>query len=106
MAAECITPQKNDVDKENETTDIDVKAIGPSGEAVPRVLRKQDDKDHGEIHKVAVNVLDDQGERALAPVSLAGFTDRAVGRIRPECFVISAPIVVTGDAETARRPED
>src|ERR1700676_1119570 len=53
-----------------------------------------------------MDVLDDQGEGALAEIFLARLTDGAGRRVRPEGFVVCAAIVVAGDPESAGRPED
>src|ERR1700730_11003846 len=53
-----------------------------------------------------MDVLDDERERALAEIFLAGLADGAGRRVRPEGFVICAAIVVARDSESAGRPED
>ena len=63
-------------------------------------------KDQREIQKVAMDVLKDQRERALAEIVLARLADGAGGRVGPERFVVCAAIVVAGEAESAGRPED
>src|SRR6266581_8588102 len=42
----------------------------------------------------------------LATIRFARFAHSAGRRVRPERFVISAPIVVAGEPESARRPEN
>ena len=53
-----------------------------------------------------MDVLKDQREVALAQIVLARLAHGAIGRIGPERFVISAAIVVAGEAEAARRPQN
>ncbi len=59
-----------------------------------------------EVEEVAMDVLNDQREVALAQIFLARLAHRAVGRIGPEGFVVRAAIVIASDAEAARHPQD
>ena len=106
MAAERVAAEQNHVHEEHERADVDVEAIGPAHESVPRVFGEQDNENHRKVHEVAMNILNNQREGSFAPVGLARLADGAVGRVSPESFVIRAAIVITGEAETAGRPED
>ena len=53
-----------------------------------------------------MDVLEDERKRLLAEVLLARLADGAGRRIGPERLVVGAAIVVAGEAEAARRPED
>ena len=83
-----------------------VAGIGePHGQ--PDVVRQQKQKDDSRIREVTMHVLEQQRERALAPVARAArLTDRAGGRVRPEAFVIRAAIVITGEAEECGERQD
>ena len=63
-------------------------------------------KDEREIEKIAVHVLHDQRKRTLAEIRFARLAHGARRRIGPERFVIGAAIVITGQPESARRPQD
>ena len=62
-----------------------------------------DDRD---VQEIAVDVLDDEREPALAEVLLARLADGASGRIRPERLVVGAAVVVAGEPEPDRSPEN
>ena len=53
-----------------------------------------------------MDVLDDEGEKSLAAITLARLTDGAVGWIGPEALVVSSPIVVARQAESGGKRED
>src|SRR5436853_3227401 len=81
MAAERVGAEEADVDEQNDGADADPElhaavAIGPP-ERLPGVVGKQHDEDAGEIEEVAVNVLQDQRERVLAPVAFARLANGA-----------------------------
>ena len=59
-----------------------------------------------EVQEVAVDVLEDQRERALAAVALARLADGAGRRIGPERLVVGAAVVIAGEAEAAGRPAE
>ena len=63
-------------------------------------------KDQREIKKIAMDVLHDEREGTLAQIGLARLAHRAGRRVGPERFVISASIIITGEPEPARRPEN
>ena len=69
-------------------------------------MGEKDQENQREIQKIAVNVLDDEGEGTLAEIFFARFADGARRRVGPERFVVCAAIVVTSEAESAGRPED
>src|SRR6185369_10649171 len=75
-------------------------------QTVPGIARQDDDENDGEVHEIAVDVLDDEGEITFAEVAFARFADGAVGGIGPERLVIRAAIVVAGETKSAGSPED
>src|SRR5262249_51017802 len=56
--------------------------------------------------EVTMNILQDQRQRAFAPISLARLTHGAGRGIGPERLVVGAAIVVAGEPKQPRRPED
>src|SRR5262249_14403603 len=58
------------------------------------------------VQKVAMDVLQNQGEGLLASIVFTRFADCARGWIRPESFVVGAAIVVAGQTKTGRCPQN
>src|SRR4051812_31222713 len=111
MAAKGESTEQVDIQRENERADPKTKRSFSSRridkpKRFPNVDRKDDDKENSEIEKVAMHVLHDQRKRTLAEVTLPRFADGARRRIRPESLVIGAAIVVAGQPQSARRPEN
>src|SRR5437588_10053595 len=105
VTTKCVTAQENDVKREDDCSNTDAEsAIKP--ERLPNVVTQDQNKNEREIQKVAVHILHDQRERSLAPITFAWFADRACRRVRPECLVIRASIIITGQPKTARRPQN
>src|SRR5207237_10924192 len=73
---------------------------------LPDVMEEDDEEHQGEVEEIAVDVLQDERERALAEVALAGLAHRARGRVGPERLVVRAAVVVAGHAEAAGGPQD
>src|SRR5262249_11677611 len=65
-----------------------------------------EDKDDGEVEEVTVQILDEQRELRFAPVGLARLAYGARRWIGPEGFVICAAIVIAGESESARSPQN
>src|SRR6266404_6249854 len=53
-----------------------------------------------------MHVLHYERERSFAPVAFARLTDSTRRRISPECFVIRAAVVVTGDTKSRGCPQN
>src|SRR6185369_7111329 len=110
MAAEGVTGQEDHVQDQDQRTDRHAEMFGLVGidepQAVPGIAGKDDDEDDGQVHKIAVDVLDDEREITFAEVFFAGFADGAVRRVGPERLVIRATIIVAGETETAWSPQD
>ena len=82
MAAERVAAEQDHVDRQDDRAEPYPEAHGAGGrigepQRLPHVGRQEDDEDQAEIQEVSVDVLDDQRERALAPVALARLPDRA-----------------------------
>src|SRR6266705_4831878 len=111
MTSEGVAAKKHNVDRQDDRSDADAERNLASRwidepHRFPDVNREDDDEGEREIKKVAVHVLHDQGERALAEIRLARFAYSASGRVRPETLVIGAAVVITGETKTAGRPQD
>src|SRR2546430_11807031 len=105
MTTKSVTAEQDDVNREHDCADADAESI-IKPEPFPNVVTQNQNENEREIQKIAVHVLHDERERALAEIRFARLTDSARGRVRPECFVIRAAIVITGQAESARRPQN
>src|SRR5438552_13133754 len=104
MATEGVAAKQDDVDRQNDCADADAERNLASrwiGEPhrFPDINREDDDEAEREIKKVAVHVLHDQGERALAEIRLARFAYSTSGRVGPETLVIGAAVVIAGETK-------
>src|SRR3954468_8489556 len=110
MAAEGVASQQQGVRRQDEAADADAemartRTIGEP-ERLDRVANQNDDEHQPEVQKIPVHVPEDEREESLPQVAVARFSNRAGQRIGPERFVIGAAIVITGEAESARRPQN
>src|ERR1035437_1280045 len=110
MTAESIQREENRVQRQHNRSHADAEMFraGQVGEpySFPRVMRKQDDEQERQIKKVAVDVLDDERERAFAKKRFARFANGAVDRVGPERLVICAAIIITGETKSGRNPQN
>ncbi len=105
MAAQRVAAQQHHVDQQHQRPHADAEfAVEPQG--LPHVVRQEHQKQERDVEEVAMDVLNDQREVALAQILLARLAHGAVGRVGPEGFVVGAAIVVAGDAEAAREYQD
>ena len=111
MTTESIAAEQDDVDREHDCAGADSERTAAGHrivepECFPNVVAQDQNENEREIQKIAVDVLHDERERALAEIRFARLTDSARGRVRPECFVICAAIIITGESKSARRPQN
>src|SRR5437870_3102337 len=111
MTTKCVATKKDDVDREHDCADTEPEGTVASHRIVeperfPNVVAQDQNENEREIQKIAVNILHDERERALAQISFARLADRACRRVGPERFIISATIVVAGQPESSRRPQN
>src|SRR4051812_14489292 len=98
MAAEDVPADQDHVQREHQRAHPDSKmAIEP--ESLDRVPGQEEPNDVGQPKEVPMKILGDQRQRLLTQVTVAGLAYRTGNGIRPESFVISAPIVIAGEAE-------
>src|ERR1043166_5939384 len=88
VATQRVTAQQDNIDQQDQRSDADSKRchacrgiLEPEG--VPGVKGQDDQKSERKIQEVAVNVLQDQGQRALAAIVLARLPDGTRRRIGP-----------------------
>src|SRR4029077_4664824 len=75
-------------------------------QSFPNVVSQAGDEEDRDVEKIAVKILHDERERALPQIGFARLAYGARRWIGPEGLVVSAAIVVAGDAEQPRRPEN
>src|SRR5918992_4493217 len=104
MTAERVRGEQNEVDGENERPDADAKftlaarrILEPH--CLPEVVSEHEQEQHCDVEKVRVDVLHDQREPLLAPITLARFADGTGRRIGPESPVVGSAVVVAGEAK-------
>src|SRR3954466_5245754 len=110
MTAEGVAAEEHQVRRQNECSKANPElatAIGPrEPERLPYIRREDDEEEQRDVHEVAMDVLHDQRERALAEIRLARLANGAVRRIGPERLVIRAAIVIARHPEqTGKRQE-
>src|SRR6266487_232158 len=72
-----------------------------------RVVPQDDQENYGNVKKIAMQVLQDEGKAGLAAVTMrARFANGTCGWIEKECPVVGFAIVVTGCPKAERGPED
>src|SRR5579871_254175 len=108
--AERVTPEyvhrdQHDVHRQNDGADADAETVREPAR-LPLVPNQKTPDDVGEPQKVAMKILKHQREPTLAQILVARLAHRAGRRVRPERLVVSAPVVITGEPETARDPKD
>ena len=75
-------------------------------ERFPNVDAEDDNENKCEIKKISVHILHNERERALTEIRFSRLTDGAGRWVRPKRLVIGATIIITGQAEYARRPKN
>ena len=111
VAPQRVAAEQDDVRREDERPDPDAERHGPGRrvlepQGVPDVEAQEHEQREREDEEVAVQVLHDQRERVLAPVARSRLAHAARRRVVPERLVVGAAIVVAGQPEADRRPQD
>src|SRR5581483_4422664 len=79
---------------------------GRPPEGVQSIPAEYHEKNQGEVHEIAVQVLKQKRPVVLAPVALTRLTDGAGGWVRPEGTIICLAVVVAGEAKQAGKCQD
>ena len=109
MAAEGVARQQDRVRRQDEAADADAEAWRRRRRKPERLdgVEGQDaDEEQAEVQEIAMDVLQNQRKRSLPQILLTRLADGARRRVGPERLVVRAAIVVAGDAEPARRPQN
>src|SRR5215213_6095216 len=105
MAAESVAAQQHHVERQHERADPDTELLSASTviepQRLPHVVREEEQKQHGDVQEIAVDVLHDQWKGSLPEVARSWLADRTVRRISPERLVVGPAIVVAGKPKQA-----
>src|SRR5689334_4328834 len=105
VTAEHVAAQEYDIDTQYDTSQAYAEAIRKE-ERLHCVVRQNAPHQIGQAQKVAVKVLHYQRKPAFSQVRLARLADSACRRVSPERFVISAAVVIAGQAEKTWYPKN
>src|SRR5205085_10394903 len=110
MTAEGVAAEEHQVRRQHACTDSDAELATPIGqrepERLPYIRREDDEEEQRDVHEIAMDVLHDQRERALAEIRLARLANGAVRRIGPERLVVRAAIVIARHPEQPGKRQD
>src|SRR5271154_871639 len=110
MAAESVAREKNHIQREHDRSDADAKMFravrGREPHSFPRVMRKKNDEQNGNVGEIAMDVLQDQREIFFAEIFFTRLADGARNRVSPKSLVIRAAIIIAGEAKSARSPQN
>src|SRR5262249_16386943 len=104
VATEGVRGEQEHVDGEYDRPDADAEVASAVGAGPPQrpgdgLAENAGEKDR-DVQKVAMHVVQNEREGALAEVLRARLTDGARRRVGPERLVIGAAIVIAGEAKT------
>src|SRR5258708_19140264 len=110
MTTEGVSTEQDDVESEHHRTDAKPEMSGTGGirkpKSAPGIMRQHQNKDQRDIEKIPMNILQNEGERSFARIPKARFPDCTSRWISPEGFVVRSAIIVPGETEACRRPEN
>src|SRR5688572_8836616 len=72
----------------------------------PCIIGKNDNKENGQVQKVPVDVLHNQGKRVFTPVFFARLRNCTGWWISPKGFIICTSIVIAGKAHATGCPQN
>src|SRR6516164_3420396 len=109
VTAERVAAQQDDVkcehDRSNADTEVSSTGLIREPHRSPGVVSENENEQQREVKKVAVDILHDERKGIFAQISLPSLGNGASGWVCPECFVVSAPVVVTGEPKAPRSPQ-
>lgn len=111
MATERVTAQQYHVDRQNQRAHPDAEGFIAGGRIdephrLPNILEQEEPKPQRDEQKIPVNILQDQRKGTLARVLFFRLRNGAGNRVEKKRLVISPPVIITGEPEQARRPQD
>src|SRR6266705_3534295 len=106
VAGEAVERERSGGDQQHERADPDADAA-PEARPLEHVAPEEEEVDERDVERVAVEVLEDEGEGGLAAVAVpARLAHRARRRIEEVRAVVGLAVVVAGGAEEDRRKKD
>jgi hypothetical protein len=107
VAGEGVSREKDDVHEHDQSAKADAEfatEIEGSEDVIPEKTQEND----GEIEKITMNILQDEGKRSFATIVFADrrLADGAGRWIEKEGAIVGFAIVIAGGAKTERRAED
>ena len=110
VTAKCVAAQQDDVqcehDRSNADSEVPCTGLIREPHRSPGIVSENKNEKQREVKKVAVDILHDERKGIFAQISLTSLGNGASGWVCPERFVVSAPVVVTGEPKPARSPQN
>src|SRR6266508_5604889 len=111
VTTECVSAQQININRKHDCADADAERTLAADwidepESFPHIIGQNENKNERDVKKVAMHILHDERERALAKICFARLAHGACWWIRPKRLVVRAPIVVTRESKAAGRPKD
>src|SRR6266446_8299607 len=106
VAGKCVQRKEGDVYGKDERAYADTKAASEE-EGADRVVPKENDEKHGEIEKIAMDILKDEGKRSFATIiAPRRLGNRTGGRVQEKRPVVSFAVVVARGAKAQGASKD
>ena len=101
MARERVNREQNHVAQQNQSPNPDsygaVKEEGVNG-----VAPEKNEEEHGQIEKVAMDILKNERKCGFTAIAMPAFAHCASGRVQKECAIVGFAVVIAGYAESQR----
>ena len=107
VARKSVGGEEADVDEHDDRTEADAE-FAVEYECLYGVVPEKTDKEDGEIEKVTMDVLQDEGKTSFAAIIFAesGLSYGAGGRVEKKGAVVGFAVVIAGGAKAERCAED
>src|SRR5688572_29858227 len=105
-----ITAQQNRVNDQHQCAYSNPETFTTLGigkpHRLPGIPSQNKNKNHREVHEVAMHILKNQWKSIFTPIGFAGFTHGARNRVGPERAIVRAAVVITGGTKSTGCPEN
>src|ERR1043166_2483702 len=113
VAGERVQRQQHDVDQQDQRAHADAEvpmryvAVIPKKEGANGVIPEEAKEDHGGVKKIAMDILQDEGETGLAAIiAMRRLSHGAGRRVEKECAIVGLSVVIAGRTETERKNQN
>ena len=110
MTRQRIARQQNDVNEQNQRAGADAEVLARRGvkpKSCERVIPQDDQKNDGDVQKIAMQILQDEWKTRFAAITMRmRFADRSTRRIKKERPVVGLAVVIARRAKTQRSPQN